>query len=537
MKKILLLLVLMLLPMVASADESGTCGENLTWTFVESTGTLTISGSGEMTNYSYLEVPWHNFRNNITKVIINSGVTTIGERAFSGCSGLTSITIPDGVTTIGGSAFYGCSGLISITIPDGVTSIGNDAFYQCSGLTSITIPDGVTSIGIDAFYQCSGLTSITIPDGVTKINYRTFWGCSGLTSIKIPDGVTSIDEQAFEGCSGLTSITIPNSVTSISYRAFWGCRGLTSIKIPDGVTSISDYAFQTCSGLTSITIPDGITIINEGTFKDCSELTTVVLPNKLSMIKKDAFYGCSKLKTILIPETVGYIYQQAFYNCSGLESVKVQAVNPPFAYDNTFSNYDIPLYVPEGSVSLYQSNSPWSKFTSFKTLSGEDITITQCAKPTISYKNGKLSFASETEGVTFNYNINIKDNDIKSGTANEVQLSVTYTITVHASKTGCKNSENATATLCWIDADPKTEGITDGIANVPAQAVMIQNNGGTLTIQGANDGTPVSVYNVNGVQQGSATITNGSASVNTNMQPGSIAIVKIGQKSVKVVIK
>ncbi len=172
----------------------------------------------------------------------------------------------------------------------------------------------------------------------------------------------------------------------------------------------------------------------------------------------------------------------------------------------------------------------------FKNIVGIDIdSHPQCATPTISYNNGKLTFSCDTDGAICQSTIT--DPDINSYSSNEVQLGVTYTITVYATKDGYKNSEIATATLCWIDVEPKKEGITDGVANVPARAVMIQNNGNMLTIQGAEDGTPVSVYGINGTQEGTTTISNGSATINTTLQPGSIAIVKIGQKSVKVVMK
>ncbi len=122
------------------------------------------------------------------------------------------------------------------------------------------------------------------------------------------------------------------------------------------------------------------------------------------------------------------------------------------------------------------------------------------------------------------------------GTRGQIPVPMSL-ITVYTTKTGYDNSETATATLCWIDVEPKKEGITDGITNIPARAVMIQSNGGILTIQGAEDGTPVSVYGINGTQEGAATVSNGSATINTTLQPGSVAIVKIGQKSVKVTIK
>ena len=276
MKKQLLLLMMMLLPMVASADDSGLCGENVTYTYVESTHTLTISGTGSMANYDYWNsyAPWYNYRSEIIKVIIEDGVTSIGDYAFRECSGLTSVTIPNSVTSIGRAAFRECRGLTFVTIPNSVTSIGVAAFSGCSGLTSITIPDGVTSIGESAFYDCSGLTSVHISDleSWCKISFdnsdsnplsyahHLFMNGSEITNLVIPNSVTSIGKYAFYGCYGLTSTTIPNSVTSIGLSAFYDCSGLTSITIPNSVTRIGYSAFENCRGLTSITIPNSVTM-------------------------------------------------------------------------------------------------------------------------------------------------------------------------------------------------------------------------------------------------------------------------------------
>ncbi|MCI7406822.1 MAG: leucine-rich repeat protein [Bacteroidales bacterium] len=192
----------------------------------------------------------------IPSSVTNNGttysVTSIGEWAFEGCSGLTSVTIPNSVISIGEFAFYECSSLTSVTIPNSVTSIGYDAFSGCSGLTSVTIGNGVTSIGSGAFASCSGLTSVTIPNSVTSIGNSAFRNCSGLTSVTIGNSVTSIGDYAFQSCSSLTSVTIPNSVTSIGEFAFSYCSSLTSVTIPNSVTSIADYAFAWCSSLTSI---------------------------------------------------------------------------------------------------------------------------------------------------------------------------------------------------------------------------------------------------------------------------------------------
>ncbi len=242
MKKQLLLLVSLLLPLVASADA------------VEIDGiyyNLVSEGQAEVT-----KKPSGYYSGSITipESVKNKGitysVTSIGYRAFLNCSGLTSVTIPNSVTSIGDDAFLNCSGLTSVTIPNSVTSIGDDAFFNCSGLTSITIGNSVTSIGDKAFKYCSGLTSVTIPNGVTSIGESAFDGCSSLTSIEIPNSVTSIGESAFNNCYGLTSVTIPNSVTSIGDWAFLNCSGLTSVTIGNGIKSIGNEAFYRCKQLT-----------------------------------------------------------------------------------------------------------------------------------------------------------------------------------------------------------------------------------------------------------------------------------------------
>ncbi|MDR1156191.1 MAG: leucine-rich repeat domain-containing protein [Bacteroidales bacterium] len=209
--------------------KSGVTGD-CTWTLTGAAGnyTLTIGGRGAMGDYDSLDgSPWFQYRDSIKTAVIRDGVTTVGDRAFWGCS-MTFMNIPNSVMTIGTEAFVGCTDLISVSIPNSVITIGHYAFAGCS-LTSVSIPNSVTVIGYGAFGACIGLTSVNIPNSVTGIGDEAFAGCSGLTSVSIPNSVTTIGDEAFYKCIGLTSVTIPNSVTGIGDRAFSDCAGLTSV--------------------------------------------------------------------------------------------------------------------------------------------------------------------------------------------------------------------------------------------------------------------------------------------------------------------
>ena len=264
-----------------AAIVEGTCGDNLTWTLNTKDSTLVISGTGEMTNYSYSSsAPWSDYKSYIKYVTIQDNVTSIGDYTFDRPAeydeyeNIRSITLGNSVKTIGSAAFRGCPSLTSITIPNSVTSIGELAFAWCSGLTSVTFGSGVTSIGDYAFCECSALTSITIPNSVIEIGGAMFYGCDSLKSVVLSENMTSLPESDmlegfFEDCASLTSITIPNSVTSIGGGAFRGCSSLTSITIPNSVTSIGGSAFSGCSGLTSVTFGSGVTSIGGWAFEGC----------------------------------------------------------------------------------------------------------------------------------------------------------------------------------------------------------------------------------------------------------------------------
>ncbi len=351
--------------------DSGSCGENVTWTLTAD-GTLTISGTGTMTDYANSGSPWYSCRGAIKSVVIQQGVTSIGNWAFWDCSGLTSVTIPDGVTSIGGDAFSGCAALTSVTIPGSVTNVGQYAFSGCSGLTDIyyggygtdwqklnvSIPTSATvhfkdniygkgDCGINVTWELTGdgtliisgtgrisnyshdnnapwyscrayIKRVVIQQGVRAIGDHAFCYCENLTSVTIPDSVTSIGDYAFAYCVSLTSATIPEGVTSIGGDAFLGCTGLTSVAIPSSVTSTGFETFSGCTGLTSITIPEGVTSIGNYAFKGCSNLTSVTIPSSVTSIGGGAFSGCTSLTTVTIPSSVTSIGWSAFENCTAL---------------------------------------------------------------------------------------------------------------------------------------------------------------------------------------------------------------------------
>lgn len=300
------------LPVHAEIINSGACGENLAWTLDDS-GTLTISGTGEMREM--WDAPWYILRSSIKTVVIQDGVTSIGNGAFSGCDSLTSITIPDGVTSIGDSAFYGCYNLTTISIPDSVTTIGSYAFKYC-GITSITIPKNVTSIDDLAFYYSHNLHSTNVSEENTK--YLSYDGCLYNKEKKILvfcpydkencailDGTTKISREVFFEHYLLKTITIPSSVEAIGRFAF--CFSLTDIYfqgsemewlniLRNGESDFNSYYRECCLQIPCVHFDySGETLtLDEGDVFKISETTTV---NNLHINAADGFVKTS-CKTI-----------------------------------------------------------------------------------------------------------------------------------------------------------------------------------------------------------------------------------------------
>ncbi len=352
-------------PATKSTATSGTTG-SCTWTL---DGTvLTITGNGYMQDYNNTG-PWGR---EITEVIIEDGVTTIGKYAFYLCTQLTAVTIPGSVTNIGYKAFYCCTSLVEITIPGSVTVIGGQAFYRCTSLVEITIPGSVTVIGDIAFSKCNKLTAFhvdpnntaysndirgallnkdqtvliqvpcgisgdySVPASVTAIGSHAFYDCDMLMSITMYGNVTTISDYAFYDCDGLTAFEIGSGVTNVGAYAFYYCRSLTSITIPEGVVRIGNRAFDTCSSLTSISIPASVTEIGEAPFTNCDNLTEILVDSdNASYCSDDKGVLYNKNKTILIqaperlsgdyniPQGVTEICDYAFEECRLMTAVTI----------------------------------------------------------------------------------------------------------------------------------------------------------------------------------------------------------------------
>ena len=533
----------------------------------------------------------------LTSILIPYSVTTIGSRAFWGCDGITSISIPNSVTYIGSHAFWGCSDLTSITIPNDMESIEQGAFSGCTGLTFVTIPNCVKSISDYAFSGCSGISSIIIPNNVSSIGRSAFEGCSGLKSVIIGNSVSYIDEDAFSGCNGITTITIHakeignwfsgkksikeiiigKDVISIGSGAFSYCKGLTSVIIPSSVTSIGSYAFRGCSDLASVIIPDSLTSIGSFAFEKCSGLTSVTIPSSVKSIGDWAFSGCNgmttislycppnslgnntfdkcdnvneitidwdtisfipfsktKINKIVLKENVKSIEERAFANIDKLNDLYCYAYDVPktdrTAFENSYIDF-VTLHVPKESFGNYKTTAPWSGFKQIVAIEATELQE-KCAVPTIDYKDGKLVYNCQTYGAECVTTITSADVDTHYG--NEVNISFIYNINVFAKAEGYADSDVISALLIWIEKDNTMTRLNE---EIEATSVLIQTHEGTLYISGAEQGTVIEVYNVSGDKIAEMKSGQGTTQIETSLNIGDIAIVKIDKQTVKVVMK
>ncbi|WP_172794652.1 leucine-rich repeat protein [Acetivibrio ethanolgignens] len=334
---------------VASAVASATCtrtdvqlsgycgkeGDNLTWV-IDNSGTLTISGQGEMVDEVYGIWYMSTESNLVKKIVIQSGVTSLGKCAFRNCKLATEITIPDTVTSIGEKAFLNCQTITNITIPASVTSIGICAFGYCSALETITVDAGNTVyksegnciIEINTNKLIAGCKTSTIPDSVTSIEAYAFYYMPINSNFTLPNSITSIGEAAFMYSETLTSITLPSSLKQIGNSAFWNCEKLTAVVIPASVESIGYRAFGSCTSLESVTFSEGSSLKSIGiqAFGWCKALESITIPASVENMGERCFNLCSGLTTVNIADGSGLntIGDAPFYNCTALTTITMK---------------------------------------------------------------------------------------------------------------------------------------------------------------------------------------------------------------------
>lgn len=316
----------------ASTPVSGECGDALDWSYDSDTKALTITGSGDMYDFTtkYLEspAPWLELREEITSVSLPEGLTSIGACAFYECKEITEINVPENVTAIGEDAFWYCTKLHTVSLPDVKIEFGDGVFFCCAALKNITIPALTEEIPEHFMYGCDALESITVPNLVETIGGNAFAHCDGLSSVLLPASLKHIGESAFFECISLQAPVLPSSLETIGREAFYGCSAMQSVVIPDSVTTVGNYAFYNCSDLISVSIGKNVRAFPNNIIMSSWKIKEInVSAENNNLASKDGalynkdlshleYYPIAKTGSYIMPETVSTVADNAMYNCS-----------------------------------------------------------------------------------------------------------------------------------------------------------------------------------------------------------------------------
>lgn len=364
---------------------SGACGDDVFWSFDKSTGTITISGTGNMYDYPEENSPFFNNKA-IQKVIIENGVTNIGAGMFIRCTDITDIDIPDSVAEIGTDAFVYCEALKNIALPKNISKINDFTFLFCLSLTDIEIPNSVKYIGAQAFAGCTGLTSISVPNSVTNLGAQAFAGCTGLISADIPDSITIIEPGLFQACTSLASIVISDNISSIGHEAFDGCIKLENIYIGKNCTEIGEEAFGEIPETAVICIASDTISIEKDTFEYTNPTFIVKDGSSAYQTLKDAGYKTirysldrtfSETKKGEAKPVLSFLDELSSENCSSFNFVSQLILNNPNAAYVYFEKADYSSLVSDNLKIDTQSDSSYFKVsTTDADGDGESDTVT-----------------------------------------------------------------------------------------------------------------------------------------------------------------
>ncbi len=319
------LFVFTLLSFTAGAADNPTFGtfkKNIMWSFDTETKVLTISGKGEMADAGFANYPWYKYcRLDTEKLIIEEGITHIGEYAFDLMSNLKEVKLPESLNTIGKQAF-GSTDIEEFSFPEGMTVIPEKVLNYCHSLKRIYIPESVEIIGAEAFRQ-TGVSDVILPEGLREIGGRAFSGCSGIKNIHFDDKLEKIGTGAFSYCSGLESVTVPDNVTVLGGSAFQECKNLKSIRLSENIEAIGTYTFQDCVSLTEAELPESVKIIGGSAFDGCTALKKVKVNGDINTVDWFAFLNCTALEEINLPDTVTAVGRAAFQNCINIREINL----------------------------------------------------------------------------------------------------------------------------------------------------------------------------------------------------------------------
>ena len=549
---------------------------------LDASGTLTISGKGAMQDFASDAAPWSSVKDNITALVIQSGVTYIGMYAFDGCSSIKgTLNIPSTVTSIGYSAFGHCYGFTgNLNIPKSVTSISNYAFDGCYGFTgNLNIPKSITTINEGVFRYCKGFGSVTIPDSVTIIRNYAFAWCSGLTgNLTIPNSVTSIGGYAFGFCSNLTgNLTIPNSVVAFAYYAFDGCSGFTGLTIPNSVTFIDVGTFKNCSGLTFIncqnSTPSKITL--GGDVFAGVDTTTCVL--NVPSGSKTLYHNADQWKAFInivepavaptitttsLPNgTVGTAYNQTLQTTGdkpiswsiatgslpgGLSLATTTGVISGMPTASGTFNFTVKAANATGSgtkaltMTIVAATTYTLSASTLTSFGSKQIPYTQPAAQTVTVTNTGTGSVTLNQPTATNYIIGTL-----STTALAAGAKATFTVQPKAnlaagnynetiSISGTGGTSEKVAVSAKVDASFTVAGGTaiETVSQATGLKAWVQN--GTLHVSGLTAGKPCRVYTVTGVLVTSPSPSKGGEEVTTSLPGHGLYIVQSGNWTVKV---
>lgn len=405
-----------------------------------------------------------------------------------------------------------------------VTSVDQRAFYSCTDMTSVVLPATITNIEDNAFYGCTALKHVELPAKLTIVKDATFQNCTALEEIQLPTTVASVGKDAFSYCTSLKKVVFPSNCTSIGSQTFYNCTSLVELQLPEKATEIGFRAFWNCQKLTSVVLPDMLGTVGVSVFEKCSNLQSVRFGKGLVSIDHFAFNECKSLRDLYFTSTT----------------------LPQSAQETAF--YETPAYkrihVPNSLIESYHSKPLWRDFSSILPI--------KSATPSVDLKNGNLLIISETnlnytdEKEVITYDVKVSDVAAGKVEADAMEtfgeLALTYDVTATASVFGCEKSDRLVATLCWLEHGLEIgegAGESDSPTQIDAaptqRAVIVQSNGGEISVSGLDEGEVITFYDLTGRLLGRAVCSAGSASFTATS--GQVIVARVAGSSFKLRVR